>query len=182
MTGKRQDSKRTSLARRIALVGIMAATIECGKLALSFLPNVEVVTILTALYGYTFGYLGIIASVVFVCIEPLIYGFNLWVVSYFLYWPFVAFVFMLLARARIRSRWIATLAAVILTAWFGVLTSLVEVGLLSGFFENFFYRFGIYYMRGIVFYAVQITTNAVLFPLLFRFLADKLLHIKGQML
>ena len=38
-------------ARAAALVGIMAATVECGKLALSFLPNVEVVTLLIALFS-----------------------------------------------------------------------------------------------------------------------------------
>ena len=47
-------------ARQVALVGIMAATMECGKLALSFLPNIEIVTLLHALYGYAFGALGIV--------------------------------------------------------------------------------------------------------------------------
>ena len=81
-----RGSKRASSARVIALVGIMAATIECAKLALMFLPNIEVVTILSALYGYVFGIYGVIATIVFVCIEPLIYGFGTWVVSYFLSW------------------------------------------------------------------------------------------------
>ena len=69
-------------ARSIALVGIMAATLECGKLVLSFLPNIEVVTILCALYGYVFGVLGIVAAAVFVCLEPLIYGFGSWIITY----------------------------------------------------------------------------------------------------
>ena len=58
-------------AKKIALVGISAATIECGKSALAFLPNIEVVTLLCALYGYAFGMLGVLSAVVFVCIEPL---------------------------------------------------------------------------------------------------------------
>ena len=77
-------------ARAIALVGIMAATLECGKLVLSFIPNVEVVTLLVALYGYVFGGLGIIAAAVFVCIEPLIWGFGSWFITYIIYWPLVA--------------------------------------------------------------------------------------------
>ena len=71
MKNKGQNSIRISPARNIALVGIMAATVECAKLALAFLPNVEVVTLLLALYGYVFGYLGFAAAIVFVSIEPL---------------------------------------------------------------------------------------------------------------
>ena len=161
-------------ARAIALVGITAATVECGKLALAALPNIEIVTLLVALYGYVFGWYGVLSAVVFVSIEPLIYGFGTWLPAYFIYWPLVAVVFMLLGKIKMKNRWIITLIAVLLTFFFGILTSLIDVGLLSGNFDKFFYRFGVYYARGIVFYAIQIACNAVLFPLCFRFLADKL--------
>ncbi len=176
------SKKRIKPARAVALVGIMTATMECGKLALSFLPNIEVVTLLHALYGYVFGSLGIVASLVFVCIEPLIYGFGTWVPAYFLYWPIVAAVFMLLSRLKVKNRWLITVVAVLLTVWFGILTSLVEIGLFSGFFDDFFSRFSIYYLRGIPFYAAQIATNAVIFPLLFRFIAERLCRFKGSFL
>ena len=154
-------------AYRVALVGICAATIECGKLALAAVPNVEVVTLLTSLYGFTFGIWGVLATVIFVMIEPLIWGFGSWMVTYFIYWPLLSLCFMLLGRARVRSRAVITAAALVFTLFFGILSSLVDVGLFSGYFDNFFYRFGIYYARGIVFYAVQTATNAVIFPLLF---------------
>jgi pheromone shutdown protein TraB len=165
-------------AHAVALVGIMAATMECGKLALSFLPNIEIVTLLHALYGYAFGYLGIVASVVFVFIEPLIYGFGTWVPTYFLYWPLVAAVFWLLSRLKVKNRWLITAVAVLLTIWFGVLSSLVEIGLFSGFFDDFFKRFSVYYLRGIPFYLAQTVTNAVLFPLLFRFVSARLSRLR----
>ena len=76
-----ENNKGMIGAKTVALVGIMAATIECGKLVLSFLPNVEVVTILCALYGYVFGWLGVAAALVFVCIEPLIWGFGSRIIS-----------------------------------------------------------------------------------------------------
>lgn len=160
-------TKVTSVAKRIATVGIAAATLECGKLVLAAIPNVEVVTLLTAIYGYTFGVWGVLASVVFVCIEPLIWGFGSWFITYLIYWPLLAVTFALLGRARVQSRIILTAAALILTLFFGVLSSLVDVGLFMGYFDRFFYRFGIYYLRGIVFYAIQLATNAVLFPMLF---------------
>ena len=156
-----------SIAYRLALVGMCAATIECGKIVLSIFPNVEVVTLLCALYGYAFGVWGIISALVFVCIEPCIFGLGTWVITYFIYWPLVALVFMLLRRARIKNRWILTGTALILTAFFGVLSSFVDIGLFTGSYENFFYRFAIYYGRGVVFYVVQLVTNAVVFPTIF---------------
>ena len=116
-------------ARSIALVGIMAATLECGKLVLSFLPNIEVVTILCALYGYVFGVLGIVAAVVFVCIEPLIYGFGSWIITYFTYWPLVAFVFMMLRRRGVKNRLCLMLVALAMTVGFGVLSSIIDAAL-----------------------------------------------------
>lgn len=159
----------------------MAATVECGKLALAALPNIEVVSVLIALYSYVFGYLGVLATFVFVMIEPLIWGFGSWVLSYFIYWPLLAVLFMLLGRTGVKNRWIITLVAVGMTVLFGIITSLVEVGLFSGYFDNFLYRFGIYYLRGIVFYALQIGCNFVLFLLVFPFLRDKLMLLKRKM-
>ncbi|MBR5144211.1 MAG: hypothetical protein IKW53_04075 [Clostridia bacterium] len=165
-------------ARSIALVGIMAATLECGKLALSFLPNIEVVTILCALYGYVFGIYGIIATAVFVCIEPLIYGFGSWIITYFIYWPLVAFVFMLLRKKGVKSRLWLTVIAVVLTVGFGVISSIVDTAFYLGINKNYLSNLVLYYVRGIVFYIVQIACNAVLFPTLFLFLVDKLEKIK----
>ena len=172
------NTNRTSPAKIIALVGIMAASVECAKLALMFLPNIEAVTLLLALYGYIFGIWGVVSAVVFVCIEPMLFGFGSWVVSYFIYWPLVALVFMILGRLRVKNRLILTGTAVLLTFFFGILTSLVDLGLFSGFFENFLERFLIYYARGVYFYIAQIITNLVLFLFLFKPLCKKLAKIK----
>jgi hypothetical protein len=125
------------------------------------------VSLLVALYSFVFGWPGIIASLIFVCIEPMIWGVGTWFVSYLIYWPFLAALFFILGRLRIKNRFIITAIAVFATFLFGILTSLVDVGLFSGSFDNFFYRFGVYYARGIVFYAVHIASNLAVFILLF---------------
>ena len=168
-------------AKGIALIGIMAATVECGKLALSFIPNVEVVTFLLAVYSYAFGWAGVIASAVFVCIEPLIWGFGTWVVTYFIYWPTLALVFCLIRKTRLKSRWIFTAIAISMTFLFGILSSAVDVLILTGVTPYFFKNFVLFYARGIVFYAVQIACNAVLFFALFEFAVKKLAIIKRRM-
>ncbi|MDD4291291.1 MAG: hypothetical protein PHX51_03510 [Clostridia bacterium] len=167
-------------AKSVALIGIMVAMLEGGKLALMTIPNVEVVTLFCALFGYVFGVYGIIASVLFVICETMIWGFGTWAIGYFLYWPLVAFVFMMLGRAKIRNRWVLTGIAVALTAFFGVLTSLVDIGLFSGSFQNFWQRFAIYYARGIVFYVIQIVCNLVLFISFFVLLSKLLYKMKGN--
>lgn len=176
MFGK--NIKYKSQAKAIALVGIAAAVLECAKLALAFLPNVEVVTLLVALFGYVLGPLGVLAAFVFVCIEPLIYGFNTWVITYFIYWPILAFAFMMLGRRKVKNRWLLTAIAIGFTFFFGVLSSVIDTALYLGLNENYFLNLTIYYARGAVFYIVQIACNAALFPLLFNFLADKLNKIK----
>ena len=173
MVVNNKKSARRSIYH-VALVGMLAATLEVSKLALAFLPNVEITTLLCALYGYVFGWIGVAATLVFVAIEPLVWGMGTWIISYFLYWPFVALAFLLLGRAKIRSRVLLTTVALLFTAWFSVLTSLVDIGLFSGAYNRFFYRFSIYYARGIGFYAIQLACNAVAFPLLFRPLANML--------
>ena len=167
-----------SPARKIALIGIMAAILECGKLALAFIPNVEVVSLFIALFSYIFGFSGFISAIVFVCIEPLIWGFGTWFASYLIYWPSLSLIFFFLGRLKIKNRFIVAGIAALMTFFFGVLTSLVDIGLLSGFFDNFWQRFAVYYARGVVFYVVHIVSNSVIFLLLFDFLRLKLEKIK----
>ncbi len=166
----------------VALVGMLAATIEVSKSMLALLPNIEVTTLLCGLYGYVFGWVGVAATLVFVAIEPLVWGVGTWIISYVLYWPFVALAFMLLGRAHVRNRVLLTATALLFTLWFGVLTSLVDVGLFSGAYDRFFYRFSIYYARGILYYAIQFACNAVAFPLLFRPLANVLGRLRSRVM
>ena len=172
---------KANMAKTAALVGVMAASVSCGKLALSFIPNVEVVTLLLALYSYVFGIAGVMAAFVFVCIEPLIYGFGPWFVTYLIYWPLLAFCFYLLGKANKGTRWIATGVAVLSTVLFGVISSIVDVLFLTGITQYFFRNFALFYVRGFVFYAVQISCNAVLFSTLFEFASRKLGIIKRRM-
>lgn len=156
--------KRTSkITRYTALIGMMAATVECAKLALAALPNIEVVSLLIALYSYVFGWAGVLAALVFVFIEPLVWGMGTWFISYLIYWPILALVFLFFGKSKSSNRFIITAAAVIMTFFFGILTSLVDIGLFSGSFDRFFYRFGIYYARGILFYSLHICSNFVIF-------------------
>lgn len=165
---------RRNRAKKIALIAMMTATLEGGKLVLASIPNVEIVTLLCAIYGFVFGYAGIVAAYLFVGVECLIWGFNTWGITYLLYWPLVTFCFVLLGRRNIKNRLVATLTATLLTVFFGVLSSLVDAGLLSGFQAGFFKRFALIYTKGVVFYLIQVVSNFALFLGLFRPLVDSI--------
>ncbi len=169
-----QGIKNISAAKRVALVGIMAASLTVSKLVLSFIPNVEVVTLLSALYGFSFGHLGIMASFIFVVVETLIYGINIWVVEYLLYWPLVALVFAVFAKIGAKSKCLFTFTAILLTFWFGIMTATVDQLYFGGVTDTLFSRIFVYYLRGLPFYIAQIATNAVLFPLVFEPLKDRI--------
>ena len=77
-------------ARDIALMGMMAAALEAAKFALSFLPNVELVTLLIILYTLYFGKKVLPVIAVFVLLEGCRYGFGLWWVMYLYAWPILA--------------------------------------------------------------------------------------------
>lgn len=156
----------TKTARTIVIIALMTACLTVVKQVLAFIPNVEGVSLLIAVFSATFGYLSIISSILFVVIECFIWGFNTWVIGYFIYWPLLSIVFCLLSKGKLNTL-SATITIVVMTFLFGVITSLVEVGLFSGSYDDFFTRFFIYYGRGIVFYIVHIVSNAIVFALLF---------------
>ncbi|MCQ2385261.1 MAG: hypothetical protein MJ078_01095 [Clostridia bacterium] len=170
-------AQKGSPVLRVAAIGMMAAVISCSKFALSFIPNVETVTLLCGAFGYAFGLSGVLAVCVFVCIEPLIWGVGSWILLYFLYYPALAACFWLFRRKGITNRFVLTAFAVLSTVWFGVLSSLIDVGLFMGYTDRFWQRFSVYYLRGVPFYLTQILCNAVLYPLLFPFLSQKMIFI-----
>lgn len=169
-------------AKGIATIAVMAATLSGGKMVMSVLPNIEPVTLLIALYASVFGFAFVLpATAVFIVLDVLIYGVNTWVVSYFIYWPLVALTFALVNK-KPKGVWPNVTTAVLLTLFFGVLTSLVDVGLFMGTFDNFWYRFGIMYARGLPFFAMHVVSNFALFLLCYKPLCKALAKAKKQFL
>lgn len=74
-------------AKDIALIGLLSASITAGKLALSFIPNVEIVTLLFIVYTIVFGFKkSIFVSIVFTTTDILIWGISTWITVYYFIW------------------------------------------------------------------------------------------------
>ena len=66
---------------------MLAAVMYVGKVALEFVPNVEVVSLLTVLYTLVFGKETLLIVTVFNMFELIQWGFGVWWVSYLYVWP-----------------------------------------------------------------------------------------------
>lgn len=166
-------------AKKIAALAVMTALLVCGKLVLDFIPNVEVVTLFCALFGYTFGLWAIIPTVIFCLISGAYWGYNIWVVTYFIHFNAIVVVFYLLSLKKIDKPYVTSPIIALMTFGFGLLDAFF-VTILSGF-DNFFYRFGFYYGNGVVFVIVHVVSNAIIFALIFKILSKLLLKIKQSL-
>lgn len=86
---KRQSRLRISI-QDIALIGMMTAVIEVSKLALSFLPNIELVTFWIIMFTLFLGPKTIYAIAAFILIEISLYGVQTWVIMYLYMWPILS--------------------------------------------------------------------------------------------
>lgn len=142
-------------SKHITLIAVCAATLVVGKLALSFIPNIEVVTTLIVVYAYVFGCDALGATTVFCALDIIIYPPSLDVIiSYFIYWNALAGVIILIKALGANREYAFIAAAVAMTALFGLLTSfMAHVVLGLPFLPT--------YLAGIPFYVAQIISTLV---------------------
>jgi len=176
----------------LVLMAILSATLTAGKLALSYLPNIEIVTLMLMIYTVTLGVKRSFAiSVVFVLTECLIYGFNSWTVMYFLIWPLLVVLTGLLQPLFDRIRfggekvWLQyvgqsvgyVLLAGVYGFAFGFLCAVVEAAFFGASRGYFNYLFA-YWMSGIPFDVTHAVSNVIIAAVLFA----PLRHLFGKLM
>ena len=65
--------------RELVLAAMLSALLIASKQAMSFIPNFEPVTLLLILYTLHFPRMTPLIIYVFVAVQVLLYGFNVWV-------------------------------------------------------------------------------------------------------
>ena len=163
-------------AKKIAALSVMCALLVCGKLALNIVPNVEVVSLFCALFGYVFGLWAMLPATIFCVISGAYWGYNIWVVTYLIYFNLIVIIFYLLSKKQLNKPYFTAPIICVLTFLFGLIDAFL-VTMLSGF-ENFFSRMIFYYGNGIIFCVVHIVSNTIIFALLFKILANVLQSLK----
>lgn len=159
--------------RDIALIGILSATITAGKLVLSFIPNVEIVTLLFIVYTVVFGVRkSLLASVIFSTTEILIYGFSTWLLGYYMVWPLLILLTGLISK-RVESEYAYAIVAAVFGYAFGLLFAIVE-----SFFYGIAYGW-VYWLRGIPFDLIHGTSNFIIVLVLYKSIVNILAKLKG---
>ena len=100
-TGMRNPEKRTKLnILDISLLALMTAIIEVSKIALSGLPNLELVSFWIIMFTLFFGPKVIYSILVFILIEIFLYGIHVWVIMYLYVWPLLVILTRLLRKQK----------------------------------------------------------------------------------
>jgi energy-coupling factor transport system substrate-specific component len=159
-------------ARDIALIGLLSASVTGGKLALSFLPNVEIVTLLFIVYTVAFGFKRtLLVSFIFTTTEIFIYGFATWLLVYYFIWPLLILITTIIKKHARTEYGYAAIAGM-----FGL-----SFGAIFAISESFFYgiAYGFtYWLRGVPFDILHGVSNFILALLLFKPLVS--VSIKGR--
>ncbi len=163
-SGLKTKNKNARLATIFVVrVAFMSALLTALKFALSFVPNVEVVTLLVLVYGACFGVAyALPATLIFCAVEVAIYGVGSWVPLYFVYWPMLAVVGSLLLRGR--RVWLAIIIASIGSILFGVLSACCDtLFCIANLAPVDISKYWVaYYIRGLTFDAIHLATNIML--------------------
>jgi len=149
-------------ARDVAFIGLLSASITAGKMVLSFVPNVEVVSLLFILYTVTFGLKrSLMVSIIFTTTEIFIYGFSTWLLVYYLIWPMLIIITATIKKTIKSEYGYATIAG-LFGLFFGVFFAVIE-----SFFYG--YAYGIaYWIRGIPFDVLHGVSNFIIVLVLFK--------------
>lgn len=84
--------------QKITRIALLSAILYVSKVALEFLPNVELISFLTIIYTLIFGGEAFIIVTVFNIFELLQWGFGIWWVSYLYVWPLLVLLVLVLKK------------------------------------------------------------------------------------
>lgn len=84
------ERKGGLLLVELALFGILGGLTFGMKVVMAPLPNIEPVSLMVMLFAVTFGRKALYPIYVYVLLEFLLYGFNLWSVNYLYIWLILA--------------------------------------------------------------------------------------------
>lgn len=101
--------------RTLMVLALSGAVLFAAKAAMSPLPNIEPVSLLILVYASVLGWQALYPVFVFIGLDILLYGLNLWVINYLYVWPLLVLAALLLRSVR------SPLGMAVLSGAFGLL-------------------------------------------------------------
>ena len=155
-----RDSKLSLSVREMVLFAILGAMTFAAKYVMSFLPNIEPVSLMAMLFAVVFGWKWVYPIYLYVVLEILFYGISLWNINYLYIWAVLAVSAMFLKNMQHPFGW------AMLSGVFGLL-----FGALCGIVDIFIGGFGYAvtkWVSGIPFDIAHCAGNFVIALLLFK--------------
>lgn len=158
---KISDTHKNHLSiRDIIIIGMMSAVLVTVQVALSFLPNIELVSLLIIIFTLVYKWRALLIIYVFIFVEGLIFGFGQWWFSWLYIWPLLFAVVMLFHKVRSFIYW--AIVSCVFGLIFGAL-NVIPVIAFSGIYAGL-----AYWIQGILFDVVHGIGNLVTTILLFH--------------
>lgn len=167
-----QPSKKLTV-REIVLFGILGAMTFAAKYVMSYLPNIEPVSLMVMLFAVVFGVKALFPIYLYVLMEILFFGLGLWNINYLYIWAVLALAAYLLRDMKSPVGW------AVLSGVFGLL-----FGALCGIVDIFIGGFGYAvskWVSGIPFDIAHCVGNFVIALLLFNPLRELLTKLYKRM-
>lgn len=155
------------------MFGVLAALTFGAKVVMSGLPNIEPVSLMVMLFAVLFGKKALYPIYVYVAMEIMVYGINLWNVYYLYIWLILWVAAYLMRNTREPLAW-AILAGVF-GLLFGALCGIVDV-----FIGGWSYALG-KWTSGLLFDITHCIGNFVIALLLFKPLRNLLEKLYSRM-
>ena len=144
----------------MVLFAVLGAMTFAAKYVMSFLPNIEPVSLMVMLFAVVFGWKWVYPVYLYVLMEVLFYGISLWNINYLYIWAVLAVAAMFLKNMKHPVGW-AMLSGVF-GLLFGALCGIVDI-----FIGGFPYAVA-KWVSGIPFDIAHCAGNFVIALLLFK--------------
>ena len=152
--------KRKLTTFDVVLFGVLGALTFAAKFVMSGLPNIEPVSLMIMLFAVTFGIKALYPTYVYVALEVLCYGINVWNIYYLYIWAVLLVAALLLRKMQEPLGW------AILSGTFGLLFGAL-CGIADIFIGGFSYA-AAKWVSGIWFDLMHCAGNFVIALLLFN--------------
>jgi len=151
----------------ITLIGMMVAIIELCKVAMGFLPNIELTSFWIIMFTLFFGRKMMLVVPVFLLIEGAMYGFGMWWISYLYVWPLLSLVTWWCRRQQ--SVWFWSILSGAFGLFFGFLCAFttVAMGSVDGI-RNGLYAGFVWWVAGIPWDIAHCAGNFVLMLVMYQ--------------
>lgn len=142
----------------VCMLGVATASLTAVKFALSWLANVELVSVLLVWYTLLFKRLrSFFIANLFIIVECFIYGFGLWILYYVIHWNCLVLLISILSRRGVKKSIFFALWCAFLTFLFGIQTTALDVIFYSPL-TSFLSSFATRYFMGLSFFITHIVS------------------------